>query len=63
MNNTQGTHEGGEEREHAVYLSTQIVEMFRELKYSHEALSWFYGPGVALTLPFAKNALNKALEG
>lgn len=48
---------------HLVYLSTQVAEMFRELKaLSGDSELVLPGRG-SLTRPFAKNALNKALEG
>ena len=48
---------------HIVYLSTQVAEMFRELK-ALAGDSELVLPGRGrLTRPFAKNALNKALEG
>ena len=53
----------GEEHEHVVYMSTQVQALFREL---HELAgdSQYVLPGRnRTTKPFAKNALNKALEG
>lgn len=48
---------------HMVYLSTQVAAMFRELKaLAGESDLVLPGRG-SLTRPFAKNALNKALEG
>jgi integrase len=48
---------------HIVYLSTQVAEMFRELK-TLAGNSDLVLPGrSSLMRPFAKNALNKALEG
>jgi integrase len=48
---------------HIVYLSTQVAEMFRELK-ALAGDSEFVMPGrCTLVRPFALNALNKALEG
>ena len=48
---------------HLVYMSTQVAEMFRELK-ALAGDSELVLPGRnRLTRPFAKNALNKALEG
>jgi integrase len=48
---------------HMVYLSTQVAEMFRELK-TLAGPSQLVLPGRgSLIRPFAKNALNKALEG
>ena len=53
----------GEEREHVVYLSKQVAAMFRELKaLAGESELVLPGRG-SLVRPFAKNALNKALEG
>jgi integrase len=48
---------------HIVYLSTQVAEMFRELKVlAGESDLVLPGRG-SLTRPFAANALNQALEG
>jgi len=48
---------------HIVYLSTQVAEMFRELK-ALAGDSELVMPGrCTLVRPFALNALNKALEG
>jgi integrase len=48
---------------HIVYLSTQVVEMFRELR-ALAGDSELVLPGrCTLVRPFALNALNKALEG
>ncbi len=48
---------------HLVYLSTQVAEMFRELKaLAGESELVLPGRGSSKR-PFAKNALNKALEG
>jgi integrase len=48
---------------HLVYLSTHVAEMFRELKaLAGESELVLPGRG-SHTRPFAKNALNKALEG
>jgi len=48
---------------HIVYLSTQVAEMFRELK-ALAGESDLVLPGRGSTRkPFARNALNKALEG
>ena len=53
----------GEEHEHVVYMSRQVAAMFRELK-ALAGGSRFVLPGRGkLNQPFAKNALNKALEG
>jgi integrase len=48
---------------HIVYMSTQVAEMFRELKaLAGDSDLVLPGRG-SLTRPFATNALNKALEG
>ena len=48
---------------HIVYLSAQVTEMFRELKaLAGDSELVMPGRG-SLSRPFAKNALNKALEG
>jgi integrase len=48
---------------HMVYLSTQVADMFLELK-ALAGDSELVMPGrSSLSKPFAKNALNKALEG
>ena len=48
---------------HIVYLSTQVAVMFRELKaLAGDSALVMPGRG-SLARPFAKNALNKALEG
>ncbi len=48
---------------HIVYMSTQVAEMFRELK-ALAGDSELVLPGrSSIIRPFAKNALNKALEG
>ena len=48
---------------HIVYLSTQAAEMFRELKaLAGDSELVLPGRG-SIVRPFAKNALNKALEG
>jgi integrase len=48
---------------HIVYLSTQVAEMFRELKaLAGDSELVLPGRG-SITRPFAANALNKALEG
>ena len=53
----------GEEHEHVVYMSKQVTAMFRELKALGGG-SRFILPGRGTQIkPFAKNALNKALEG
>ncbi len=53
----------GEEHEHVVYMSRQVVAMFRELR-ALAGGSRFVLPGRGKrNQPFAANALNKALEG
>jgi len=53
----------GEEHEHVVYLSTQAQALFQELK-TLAGDSQYVLPGRnRTTRPFAKNALNHALEG
>jgi integrase len=48
---------------HLVYMSTQVAEMFRELKkLAGDSELVLPGRG-SLTRPFAKNAMNHALEG
>ena len=48
---------------HIVYLSTQVAEMFRELKMLAGNSELVLPGRSSLTKPFAKNALNKALDG
>jgi integrase len=53
----------GEEHEHVVYMSRQVAAMFRELKALAGGSKYVMrGRGIK-DQPFAKNALNKALEG
>lgn len=53
----------GEEHEHVVYMSTQVVNLFRELQ-ELAGESEFVLPGrSSIRRPFADNALNKALDG
>jgi integrase len=52
-----------DEREHIVYLSTQVVDMLQELKVLAAGSSLVMPGRGSLIKPFAKNALNKALEG
>jgi integrase len=53
----------GEKHEHVVFMSAQVAAMFRELK-ALAGRSGFVLPGrSSLNKPFAKNALNKALDG
>lgn len=52
----------GEEHEHIVYMSRQVKNLFRELqKLAGDSKLVLPGRG-STTRPFAKNALNKALE-
>ena len=59
-------HSGRERQDgkpHIVYMSTQVAEMFRELKaLAGDSELVLPGRG-STTRPFATNALNKALEG
>jgi integrase len=48
---------------HVVYLSAQVAEMFRELKALAGGSELVLPGRGSLVRPFAKNALNKALEG
>ena len=48
---------------HIVYLSMQVAEMYRELKALAGGSELVLPGRSSLTRPFAKNALNKALEG
>jgi integrase len=48
---------------HIVYLSTQVAEMLQELKVLAGGSELVLPGRGSLTRPFAKNALNKALEG
>ncbi len=51
------------DKPHIVYMSTQVATMFRELKaLAGDSALVLPGRG-SLVRPFAKNALNKALEG
>lgn len=53
----------GEEHDHVVYMSSQVVKLFRELQELAGG-SKFVLPGrSSIHKPFASNALNKALEG
>ena len=59
--NMKGRREEG--RDHIVYMSAQVQTLFRELQELATG-SDFVLPGRGSTMrPFAKNALNKALEG
>jgi integrase len=51
------------DKPHIVYLSTQVAEMFRELKALAGGSELVLPGRSSLARPFAKNALNKALEG
>jgi integrase len=53
----------GEEREHVVYMSTQVQALFRELQELAGDSQYVLPGRNRTTRPFAKNALNKALEG
>jgi integrase len=48
---------------HIVYMSTQVMEMFQELKRLASSSELVLPGRSSLAKPFAKNALNKALEG
>jgi integrase len=48
---------------HIVYMSTQVADLFRELKTLAGGSELVLPGRGSLTRPFAKNALNKALEG
>lgn len=53
----------GEEHEHVVYMSKQVAAMFRELKALAGGSKYVMRGRGSKDQPFAKNALNKALEG
>ncbi len=53
----------GEEHEHVVYMSAQVAAMFRELKALAGTSNYIMRGRGRKDQPFAKNALNKALEG
>jgi len=53
----------GEEREHVVYMSTQVQDLFRELQELASESEYVLPGRNTIARPFAKNALNKALEG
>jgi integrase len=53
----------GEEHEHVVYMSTQVVTLFRELQELAGDSQYVLPGRNRITRPFAKNALNRALEG
>lgn len=48
---------------HIVYMSRQVVELFEELKALASSSEWVLPGRGSLARPFAKNAMNKALEG
>ena len=48
---------------HIVYMSRQVVELFRELKALAGDSEWVLPSRSSLARPFAKNSLNQALEG
>ena len=53
----------GEEHEHVVYMSKQVAAMFRELRALAGGSKYVMRGRGSKDQPFAKNALNKALEG
>jgi integrase len=53
----------GEEHEHTVYMSTQVQDLFRELRELAGGSELVLPGRSSLKKPFARNALNKALEG
>lgn len=53
----------GEEHEHIVYMSKQVAAMFKELKALAGGSKYVMRGRGSEDQPFAKNALNKALEG
>lgn len=53
----------GEEREHVVYMSAQVQALFRELQELAGGSDFVLPGRSSIKQPFAKNALNKALEG
>jgi integrase len=50
-------------RSHIVYMSRQVSSMFAELKQLADDSAWVLPGRGSKKKPFAKNALNKALEG
>jgi integrase len=48
---------------HIVYMSSQVVELFHELKVLAGDSEWVLPSRSSLAQPFAKNSLNQALEG
>jgi integrase len=53
----------GEEREHVVYMSMQVIELFRELKALAGSSELVLPGRNGLRQPFAKDTLNRALSG
>jgi integrase len=53
----------GEERPHIAYMSTQVAALFRELMVLNGESELVLPSRSSLIKPFAKNALNKAVEG
>jgi integrase len=51
------------EQPHIVYMSRQVKELFDELRALASDSEWVLPGRSSLLRPFAKNALNKALEG
>lgn len=51
------------EQPHIVYMSRQVAALFDELKGLASDSEWVMPGRTSLKRPFAKNALNKALEG
>lgn len=53
----------GEEHEHVVYMSRQVVKLFDELRELAGGSEFMLPGRSSIKKPFAENALNKALEG
>jgi integrase len=53
----------GEEHEHVVYMSKQVVKLFHELRELAGGSEFMLPGRSSIKKPFAENALNKALEG
>lgn len=51
------------EQPHIVYMSRQVMDLFEELKVLASDSEWVLPGRSSLLRPFAKNAMNKALEG
>lgn len=51
------------EQPHIVYMSRQVMELFDELKALASDSEWVLPGRSSLKRPFAKNAMNQALEG